>query len=104
DVLAMLVRQGFHPVWIGGAIGVAASIIAAPLLSRWLFGVGPIDRVTIAAALGTVGLVAMFASYLPARRASRTDPATVFRCDCSGRTPLVAPASSRGQTMRMHLS
>jgi len=81
DVLAMLVRQGFHPVWIGGAIGVAASIIAAPLLSRWLFGVGPIDRVTIAAALGTVGLVAMFASYLPARRASRTDPATVFRCD-----------------------
>ena len=81
DVLAMLVRQGFYPVWVGGAIGVAASIIAAPLLSRWLFGIGPVDSVTIAAALAAVGLVAMGASYLPARRASRTDPATVFRCD-----------------------
>ena len=81
DVLAMLVRQGFHPVWVGGVIGVAASVIAAPLLSRWLFGIRPVDRVTIAAAVAAVGLVAMGASYLPARRASRTDPATVFRCD-----------------------
>ena len=81
DVVAMLLRQGFHPVWIGGALGVLASVAAAPLLSRWLFGIAPFDRGTIGAALGAVGAVAMLASYIPARRAARTDPATVFRGD-----------------------
>ena len=81
DVVAMLLRQGLHPVLIGGVVGVFASIAAAPLLSRWLFGIEPVDRVAIAAALGAVGLVAMLASYIPARRAARTDPAAVFRCD-----------------------
>jgi predicted permease len=81
DVLAMLLRQGFRPVWIGGAIGVLASVRAAPLLSRWLFDIAPVDAVTIGAAVGAVGLVAMLASYVPARRAARTDPATVFRCE-----------------------
>jgi len=81
NVLAMLLRQGFHPVWIGGVIGVVASTAAAPLLSKWLFGIAPSDRLTIVVALGAVGLVAMLATYLPARRAARTDPATVFRYD-----------------------
>jgi ABC-type antimicrobial peptide transport system permease subunit len=81
EVVAMLLRQGFHPVWIGGAIGVLASVAAAPLLSRWLFGIAPFDGATIGAASLAVGLVAMLASYIPARRAARTDPATVFRYD-----------------------
>jgi ABC-type lipoprotein release transport system permease subunit len=81
NVLAMLLRQGFHPVWIGGVIGVAASVAAAPLLSKWLFGIAPVDWLTMVGATGAVGLVAMLASYLPARRAARTDPAAVFRCD-----------------------
>jgi ABC-type antimicrobial peptide transport system permease subunit len=79
DVLAMLLRQGFRPVWIGGAVGVLVSVAAAPLLSRWLFGIAPFDGVTISAALAIVGVVAMLANYIPARRAARTDPATIFR-------------------------
>jgi predicted permease len=81
DVLTLLLRQGMRPVWIGGATGVLVSAIGARFLSRWLFGIAPIDPLTIATAAAAVGIVAVTASYVPARGALRTDPAAVFRCD-----------------------
>jgi putative ABC transport system permease protein len=81
DVVAMLLRQGLRPIGVGGAIGLIVSAAAAPLLSRWLFGITPLDGATILAALATVTVVALIASYVPARRAADTDPAAVFRPD-----------------------
>ena len=79
DVVALFVRQGLRPMWIGAAIGVAASVALAPLLSRWLFGIAPVDLPTIAGALVAVIGVALIATWVPARRAARADPAVVFR-------------------------
>jgi ABC-type antimicrobial peptide transport system permease subunit len=81
EVVALLVRQGMRPIALGGALGVLVSLATAPLLSRWLFGVAPIDVATILFAVSLVAVVALIASWLPARRAARTDPALVFRCD-----------------------
>jgi putative ABC transport system permease protein len=81
DVVAMLLRQGLRPIGVGGAIGLIVSVAAAPLLSRWLFGIAPVDGATILAALAAVTAVALIASYVPARRGASTDPAAVFRSD-----------------------
>jgi predicted permease len=81
EVVAMVLRQGLRPIGVGGAIGLMLSMAAAPLLSRWLFGIAPIDGLTIVAAIIAVTVVALVASYFPARRAAGTDPAAVFRAD-----------------------
>jgi putative ABC transport system permease protein len=81
DVVALFVRQGLRPVWLGAVLGVAVSVSLAPMLSRWLFGIAPIDLSTIAGALVTVVFVGTVATWVPARRAARLDPAVVFRGD-----------------------
>ncbi len=81
EVVALFVRQGLRPMWLGAVLGVAASVAFAPLLSRWLFGIAPLDLPTIAGALASVVAVAVVATWVPARRAARMDPAVVFRTD-----------------------
>jgi putative ABC transport system permease protein len=81
DVVALFVREGMQPIWIGGSVGLVTSLATAPLLSRWLFGIAPIDPVSVSVAIVGVTAAALLASYIPARRAARTDPAAVFRCD-----------------------
>jgi ABC-type antimicrobial peptide transport system permease subunit len=68
-------------MWTGAALGLAASVALAPLLSRWLFGIAPVDVPTMVGALASVIVVAVIATYVPANRAARTDPAIVFRTD-----------------------
>jgi len=81
EVVRLFVRQGLRPMWVGAALGLAASVGLAPLLSRWLFGIAPVDVPTIAGALVVVVVVAVIATYVPASRAARADPAVVFRTD-----------------------
>jgi hypothetical protein len=81
EVVPLFVRQGLRPMWLGATLGVAASVAFAPLLSRWLFGIAPLDLPTIAGALAAVIAVALMATWVPARRAARTDPVVVFRSD-----------------------
>jgi predicted permease len=81
DVARMVLRQGMRPIAVGLGIGLVASVAAAPLLSRWLFGIAPLDAATITGAVSTVFAVALIASYVPARRAAGADPAAVFRSD-----------------------
>jgi putative ABC transport system permease protein len=50
-------------------------------MSAFLFGVGPMDPMTYAAVSGILAAVALFATYLPARRASRVDPIVALRAD-----------------------
>ena len=81
EVVALFVRQGLRPMWVGAVLGLMISIALAPLLSRWLFGIAPVDIPTVAGALASVVVVALIATCVPANRAARTDPAIVFRTD-----------------------
>lgn len=65
----------------GIAIGLAATAGLSPLISSLLFGVGALDAFTyIAAGVALLGAVVL-ASYLPARRAARTDPCQALRAE-----------------------
>jgi putative ABC transport system permease protein len=81
DLMRLVLRKGLTLIAAGTAIGAAGAIGVSQLLSGILYGVTPTDWPTYAAvALGllTVGAVAC---YIPARRATRLDPATVLRAD-----------------------
>jgi predicted permease len=79
DVLRMVVAQGVGLALVGAGIGIAAALAFTRLLAKLLYGVNPADPLTIAAvSVGVVAVVAL-ASYVPARRAARVDPAVALR-------------------------
>ena len=79
DVLRLIVIEGMTPALIGIAAGAIGAIGSAALLSKLVFGVSAYDPVTLAGVAGTLALVALAASLLPAYRASRLDPLEVLR-------------------------
>ena len=79
DLLRLVMSRGLA-LTIGGLIaGVAAALALTRLLSNRLFGVSPYDPVAFGAAFFIMTIVALFACLLPARRATRIDPAEVLR-------------------------
>lgn len=81
DVLRMFVREAFTLAIIGVVVGLAISAAASQLLTAFLFGLRPTDAMTFAGAATIVCLVAVAASYLPARRAARVNPLRALRHD-----------------------
>jgi putative ABC transport system permease protein len=79
DVLRLVVIEGMTPTLIGIAVGVVAALGTARLLGKLVFGVSPSDPLTLVVVGGTLALVALLASLLPAWRASRLDPLVVLR-------------------------
>ena len=79
SVLRMLVGRGMLLAGTGLAIGFAGSIFLARLLSGLIFGVSATDWTTFGAVLAAMAAVALAASYVPARRASRLDPTMALR-------------------------
>ena len=79
DILRLVIRQGIQLVVIGVLVGGVASLFATRLLTGLLYGTKPTDPVTFAAMVFTLALVALIASYLPARRASKAEPMDVLR-------------------------
>jgi predicted permease len=79
DVLRLVVGEGARLAVLGVAIGIAASFVITRLLSSLLFGVSATDPITFAAVAVLLFLVALLASYIPARRAMRLDPNTALR-------------------------
>jgi len=80
-VMKLVVGQGFRLAAIGVAIGVIAAAAAGRLIESQLFQVGSFDPLTILATAGALLAAGLLASYLPARRAVRVDPAVTLRCD-----------------------
>jgi predicted permease len=80
-VARLLATHGLRLVLVGGAIGVAVSLLAARSLATLLFGVGTLDPVALIGAPLVLGVAAWLAAYLPARRASRADPLAALRTD-----------------------
>ena len=81
DVLRMVLREGLRLSLIGVLCGVATALLAARLLASFLYGVSSTDPVTYAAVAISLALVAALASLLPARRATRVDPAVALRAE-----------------------
>jgi ABC-type antimicrobial peptide transport system permease subunit len=67
------------PALFGLAMGFAAAFVTAGVLGAFLYGIAPRDPVTFACAPALLMLVALFAAYVPARRASHVDPAAALR-------------------------
>jgi ABC-type antimicrobial peptide transport system permease subunit len=80
-VRRLLTTNGVRPVLVGGAIGVAASLVAARFLATMLFGIGSFDPVALIGAPLVLGGAAWLAAYLPARRASQVDPLIALRTE-----------------------
>jgi putative ABC transport system permease protein len=76
-----VMRAALGVAAIGAAIGVALSFAASQLLSGLVFDLSTSDPVSYAAALIVVGIVAVIAAYVPARRATRIDPVQALRAD-----------------------
>jgi putative ABC transport system permease protein len=79
QVLAMVLRQGLMQVGIGLGIGIPAAILAGHFMSDQLFGVRPWDPVMLSLATLSLGLAALLASSIPARRASAVEPMVALR-------------------------
>ncbi len=79
DVLRMILGQGGKIALVGIVIGIVVAFGLTRLMSGLLFSVSPSDPATFAAVAGLVGLVAIFACYIPARRAMRVDPIVALR-------------------------
>ena len=75
----LVLRDVLVLVAAGLAIGVPAALASQPLVSGLLYGLPGVDPVSVAAAMAVLATVAGLAAYLPARRASRVDPATALR-------------------------
>jgi putative ABC transport system permease protein len=78
-IRALVLRQGLTPVAAGLAAGVAGSLAMGRLLATLLFGTGAADPATIGGVAGVLLAVSAAATYLPARRATRVDPAAALR-------------------------
>ena len=79
SVQRMVVGRGLVLTAAGLAIGLGASWALTGLMKNLLYGVEAVDPATFAGVAAFLGGVAMFASWIPARRASRLDPMAVLR-------------------------
>ncbi len=81
QVLALVLRKGLILTTIGIALGLVGAAAATRSLQGMLFGITPLDPATFIAVSVMFGLVATFASYVPARRATAVDPVVALRSE-----------------------
>jgi putative ABC transport system permease protein len=79
SVLWLVIRRVLVLCATGVAIGIALLAVAARGLERLVFGVRPVDPVTMAAVIVALAVVALVAAWIPALRASRVDPIDALR-------------------------
>jgi ABC-type antimicrobial peptide transport system permease subunit len=81
DVLRLVFRQSAGMILVGITFGSVGALGAARLLQRVVVGMRPANTTTLALMTGVLVLAALVATFLPARRASRTDPMRALRQD-----------------------
>ena len=79
DVVRLVVRGGLRLALLGVGIGLAGAFAATRLMGSMLYGVAPADPATLAAVALALFAAALFACWLPARRAARVDPIEALR-------------------------
>jgi predicted permease len=79
NILRLVLGEGARIAAFGVVIGIAASLAITRLISTLLFGISATDPLTFVAVAILLSAVAFFASYIPARRATRVDPLVALR-------------------------
>jgi len=79
EVVGLVIRQSMAPVFIGSGLGVIGALVLTRFMSALLFQVEATDPLTFAGVVFILGIVALAACYLPARRATRQDPLVALR-------------------------
>jgi putative ABC transport system permease protein len=80
-VKQLIVRQGMQPALIGVGIGLVAAFAATRLIAKLLYGVSAADPVTFVLVPLFLVAVALLATYLPARRATRVPPTVALQSE-----------------------
>jgi predicted permease len=78
DVMRLVLRQSFGMILVGVGVGTAAALAAGRVLERLVEGMQPTGPSTFVVMIPLLAGAALFASFLPARRASRVDPVTAL--------------------------
>jgi putative ABC transport system permease protein len=79
EVMRLVLRQSLGMIFVGVVLGVAGALATGGLLGRLVAGVRPAEPLTFAIMVSILVVAALFASFLPARRASRMDPVSALR-------------------------
>jgi ABC-type antimicrobial peptide transport system permease subunit len=79
SIFALVLGEGLKLTAAGAVFGFAGALLALRAMRSLLFGVSPIDPITLAAVVGVTCVVAIVAAYLPARRATLVDPMRSLR-------------------------
>jgi putative ABC transport system permease protein len=81
DVRRLVLGDAVQVVGAGALTGVAGALVAGRLLASQLFGVSPVDPVSISVATAALLAIGVGAAYVPARRATRIDPVDALRSE-----------------------
>jgi putative ABC transport system permease protein len=81
NVLRLVLRHGMGLLFLGLVIGIAGALATNRLIASMLYGVSGHDPFTLAIVAGILGLVALFACLIPARRAAKVDPVIALRAE-----------------------
>jgi ABC-type antimicrobial peptide transport system permease subunit len=79
DLLGLVIRQGAKLALIGVSVGLGDALALTRFLSSMLYAIKPTDPLTLAAVSMLLAAVALLASYIPARRATKVDPMVALR-------------------------
>jgi hypothetical protein len=79
DVLRLVLGRAATLIGAGTCLGLVGSVLLVRLITKLLFGTGPLDPLTFAAVPALLAAVALAASYIPARRATKVDPMVALR-------------------------
>jgi ABC-type antimicrobial peptide transport system permease subunit len=79
EVIWLVLRTSLGMIFLGVVVGAAAALAAGRVLLHLVEGMQPTEASTFAVTIPVLVLAALFASYLPARRASRIDPTSALR-------------------------
>ena len=80
-MVTMIFRSGMVPVAIGIVAGIIAARIGSKLVAGLLYGIPATDALTFVGVAVVLGLSALAAAYIPARRAARVDPLAAIRAE-----------------------
>lgn len=81
DVLRLVLGRAATLIVAGTCLGLVGSVLLVRLITKLLFGTSPLDPLTFVAVPILLAAVALLASYIPARRATRIDPIVALRCE-----------------------
>jgi putative ABC transport system permease protein len=81
DVMSLVLKEGIVLAAAGVALGLAGAALLSQVMTKLIFGITARDPLTFAVGGGTLLVVALGASYIPALRATRVEPVTALRAE-----------------------